>query len=153
MAIIVGDMHTKQHALERLQWSIDTVEKSCQVNRWRLQDSEVKRKQLSQELSNLQVLLHKERNAIRSPLSINNPNTTMNKGEDSKGYLEKVIASLNKEKRKNKQLEHQLQQLHHQEVKNRDNEKKYAELKDAHVTQAKQIRYKCAWVSLWNANT
>lgn len=153
LAIIVDDMHTKQHALERLQWSMDTVETSCQVYRCRIQDSEMKRKQMSQQLSHLQVLLHKERNAVQSPLSINNPDNKMHKVEDLKEHINKVVTSLHKEKRRNKQLEHQLQHLHNQQVKNLDDRKKHAELEDAHLFQAKQIRCRKIWAMLCSMNT
>ncbi|GMH43473.1 hypothetical protein BSKO_11395 [Bryopsis sp. KO-2023] len=138
--ILIADMDEKQNAFEAIQRGLDLSEGLTQLQRWRLDDAEKKKRYLAQELSHMQNLLQEERKASRSPQVLENLGHLAINDEETMQYVTSVVAALGQERRKNRDVVHKLQQLHAEHSDAVKSRSKYAELEEAHFAQAKLIR-------------
>jgi len=134
---LVDDLILKQLALERIVRASDTNEARCEMAVWRLQDAENRVKTLTADNTQLRQYVHEEKEANRIPAILeNSANLTR---EELIERTEAALAAYGRERRRNAELVHRLQQMHAEQVDTLELKRRYQELQMAHMSQAKLV--------------
>uniref|UniRef100_A0A383WD17 C2 domain-containing protein n=1 Tax=Tetradesmus obliquus TaxID=3088 RepID=A0A383WD17_TETOB len=141
---LVGDALAKQQTLERLQRSLDVAESRREVAACRLADVQAQNSKLSADLQHLRQLLHEEREAAAAALggagsSAAQPALANANREQLLHQLDVAAAAHARERTRNAELVHRLQQLHAEQVDVIELQKQYAELQEAHYQQSQLL--------------
>jgi len=128
---LVDDLLMKQIAIERITRLQDTSEARSEIMGWRVADAEQRSKTLLQENQRLRQLLHEDKEAQRSPPVLEiSPNLSR---EQLVERTETALAAYSRERRRNTELVHRLQQMHSEQVDVLEMKKRYQELQTAHM--------------------
>ncbi|KAG2429296.1 hypothetical protein HXX76_011064 [Chlamydomonas incerta] len=132
---LVEDCVVKQGAVGRLIRQLDAAAATSEVASWRVQDAESRFRAANDDNAKLRQLLHEEKEAWRIPQLL--PDAASLSRDELVERCESAMAAYGRERRRNAELVHRLQQLHAEQVDTLELKKRYQQLQDAHMEQAR----------------
>ncbi|KAK9815690.1 hypothetical protein WJX72_008170 [[Myrmecia] bisecta] len=136
-ALLVDDLVTKQTALERLQRSLSHADSSAELAVWRIHDLTSRNKALAADVQQMRKLVHEERQSHKGV-----PNLAGLEALSREEMIDKAVAAVQaygREKRRNTELVHRLQQMHMQILEGQECQQRFVQLQEAHTSQAKLL--------------
>eukprot|EP00198_Chlamydomonas_reinhardtii_P007043 XP_001696379.1 predicted protein [Chlamydomonas reinhardtii] len=132
---LVEDCVVKQGAVGRLIRQLDAAASASEVASWRVADAEGRYRAANDDNAKLRQLLHEEKEAWRIPQLL--PDAAGLSRDELVERCESAMAAYGRERRRNAELVHRLQQLHAEQVDTLELKKRYQQLQDAHMEQAR----------------
>ncbi|KAG1661151.1 hypothetical protein FOA52_002526 [Chlamydomonas sp. UWO 241] len=132
---LADDMVLKQVAIERVVRACEMNEARCEMAVWRLQDAENAKRKLSADCEQLRQIVHEEKEARRLPQVLEN-SAGLSK-EEVVERAEAALSAYGRERRRNAELVHRLQQMHGEQVDTLELKKRFHELQTAHMIAQK----------------
>ncbi|KAG2437608.1 hypothetical protein HYH02_011248 [Chlamydomonas schloesseri] len=132
---LVEDCVVKQGAVGRLIRQLDAAASTAEVASWRVADAESRVRAANDDNAKLRQLLHEEKEAWRIPQLL--PDAASLSRDELVERCESAMAAYGRERRRNAELVHRLQQLHAEQVDTLELKKRYQQLQDAHMEQAR----------------